>query len=69
MWAAHKAMEMKMAEVESCKLQEVAEVQERIGVLEKELDNANDLLSDPKRRGQRQGCLASFCLFSASVCM
>lgn len=56
LWAAHKAMEMKMAEAESCKQKEVAELKERISALGKELDNANDLLSDPKRRGQQQ-CL------------
>lgn len=64
LWAAHKSMEMKLAEAESCKQKEVAELKERIGILEKELDNANDLLSDPTRRGQ--------CLPSASaqqVCM
>ncbi|XP_053098080.1 translocated promoter region b, nuclear basket protein isoform X1 [Pangasianodon hypophthalmus] len=47
---AHKAMEMKLAEAESCKQKEVAELKERIGILEKELDNANDLLSDTTRR-------------------
>ncbi|KAF7690039.1 hypothetical protein HF521_011843 [Silurus meridionalis] len=47
---AHKAMEMKLAEAESCNQKEVAELKERIGILEKELDNANDLLSDTKRR-------------------
>ncbi|XP_058234959.1 translocated promoter region b, nuclear basket protein isoform X2 [Hemibagrus wyckioides] len=47
---AHKAMEMKLAEAESCKQKEVAELKERIAVLEKELDNANDLLSDTTRR-------------------
>lgn len=45
-----------MVEAESFKQKEVAELKERISVLEKELDNANDLLSDPKRRGQ-QRCL------------
>lgn len=53
MWAAHKAMEMKLAEAESYKQKEVAELKERIGLLEKELDNANDLLSDTTRRGQQ----------------
>ncbi|XP_060773336.1 translocated promoter region b, nuclear basket protein isoform X2 [Neoarius graeffei] len=47
---AHKAMEIKLAEAESCKQKEVAELKERIGILEKELDNANDLLSDTTRR-------------------
>lgn len=56
LWAAHKAMEMKLTEAESCKHKEVAELKERINILEKELDNTNDLLSDPKRRGQQQ-CL------------
>lgn len=43
-----------MAEAESYKQKEVAKLKEHIGILEKELDNANDLLSDPKRRGQQQ---------------
>ncbi|KAK3516704.1 hypothetical protein QTP70_022497 [Hemibagrus guttatus] len=47
---AHNAMEMKLAEAESCKQKEVAELKERIAALEKELDNANDLLSDTTRR-------------------
>lgn len=51
--AAHKAMEMKLVEAENCKQKEVAELKERIGTLEKELDNANDLLSDTTRRGQQ----------------
>ncbi|KAI5627611.1 nucleoprotein TPR [Silurus asotus] len=47
---AHKAMEMKLGEAESCNQKEVAELKEHISILEKELDNANDLLSDTKRR-------------------
>ncbi|KAF4082461.1 hypothetical protein AMELA_G00151390 [Ameiurus melas] len=47
---AHKAMEMQLAEAESCKRKDVAELMERVGILEKELDNANDLLSDTARR-------------------
>lgn len=54
-------MEMKLSEAESCKQKEVAELKERISILEKELDNANDLLSDPKRRGRQQ----RLCLHSA----
>ncbi|TSW21800.1 Nucleoprotein TPR [Bagarius yarrelli] len=47
---AHKAMEIKLSEVESCKHKDVAELKGRISVLEKELNNANDLLSDSTRR-------------------
>ncbi|XP_062858102.1 translocated promoter region b, nuclear basket protein isoform X2 [Trichomycterus rosablanca] len=47
---AHKALEEKMASMESCKQREVAEMKERIGSLEKEVDHANDLLSGNKHR-------------------
>uniref|UniRef100_A0A672R9Z6 Nucleoprotein TPR n=1 Tax=Sinocyclocheilus grahami TaxID=75366 RepID=A0A672R9Z6_SINGR len=48
---AHKALEVKMAELESCKDKEIAELKEKISSQEKELDNANELLSDAKHRG------------------
>ncbi|XP_053501666.1 nucleoprotein TPR-like [Ictalurus furcatus] len=48
--AAHKAMEMQLAEAESRKRKDVAELMEHISILEKELDNANDVLSDTARR-------------------
>ncbi|XP_051511668.1 nucleoprotein TPR-like isoform X2 [Myxocyprinus asiaticus] len=48
---AHKALEVKMAELESCKDKEIAELKEKISSQEKELDNANELLSDTKHRG------------------
>ncbi|XP_051951674.1 nucleoprotein TPR-like isoform X2 [Xyrauchen texanus] len=48
---AHKDLEMKMAELESCKDKEIAELKEKINSQEKELDNANELLSDTKHRG------------------
>ncbi|XP_053469607.1 translocated promoter region b, nuclear basket protein isoform X1 [Ictalurus furcatus] len=47
---AHKAMEVQLAEAESRKQKDVAELMERISILEKELDNANDLLLDTARR-------------------
>uniref|UniRef100_A0A8C2IUB4 Nucleoprotein TPR n=1 Tax=Cyprinus carpio TaxID=7962 RepID=A0A8C2IUB4_CYPCA len=47
---AHKALEVKMAELESCKDKEIAELKEKISSQEKELDNANELLSDSKHR-------------------
>ncbi|RXN06352.1 nucleo TPR-like isoform X1 [Labeo rohita] len=47
---AHKALEVRMAELESCKDKEIAELKEKISSQEKELDNANELLSD-KHRG------------------
>lgn len=40
-----------MAELESCKDKEIAELKEKISSQEKELDNANELLSDTKHRG------------------
>uniref|UniRef100_A0A9J8B042 Nucleoprotein TPR n=1 Tax=Cyprinus carpio carpio TaxID=630221 RepID=A0A9J8B042_CYPCA len=48
---AHKALEVKMAELESCKDKEFAELKEKISSQEKELDHANELLSDTKHRG------------------
>ncbi|XP_026146558.1 translocated promoter region b, nuclear basket protein [Carassius auratus] len=48
---AHKALEVKMAELESCKDKEITELKEKISSQEKELDNANELLSDAKHRG------------------
>uniref|UniRef100_A0A9J8D501 Nucleoprotein TPR n=1 Tax=Cyprinus carpio carpio TaxID=630221 RepID=A0A9J8D501_CYPCA len=45
------AGEVKMAELESCKDKEIAELKEKISSQEKELDNANELLSDSKHRG------------------
>uniref|UniRef100_A0A671P7Z4 Nucleoprotein TPR n=1 Tax=Sinocyclocheilus anshuiensis TaxID=1608454 RepID=A0A671P7Z4_9TELE len=50
---AHKALEVKMAELESCKDKEIAELKEKISSQEKELENANDLLSDTKHRGEQ----------------
>ncbi|KAL6486019.1 hypothetical protein MHYP_G00054110 [Metynnis hypsauchen] len=47
---AHKALEVKMTEMEGEKQREIAELKEQIGSLEKELDNANELLSDTKHR-------------------
>ncbi|KAI4890931.1 hypothetical protein NFI96_033196 [Prochilodus magdalenae] len=47
---AHKTLEVKMAEMESGKQSEIAELKEQISSLEKELDNANELLSDTKHR-------------------
>uniref|UniRef100_A0A8C1KC76 Nucleoprotein TPR n=1 Tax=Cyprinus carpio TaxID=7962 RepID=A0A8C1KC76_CYPCA len=46
-----EAGEVKMAELESCKDKEIAELKEKISSQEKELDNANELLSDSKHRG------------------
>lgn len=46
-----------MAEVEESKAVMEKELREKISKLEKELENANDLLSATKRKG---GCLSSF---------
>uniref|UniRef100_A0A673JY30 Nucleoprotein TPR n=1 Tax=Sinocyclocheilus rhinocerous TaxID=307959 RepID=A0A673JY30_9TELE len=48
-----EAGEVKMAELESCKDKEIAELKEKISSQEKELENANDLLSDTKHRGEQ----------------
>lgn len=48
---ANKALEDKVQEMNGATDQSVAELKERIQVLEKELDNANELLSSSKLRG------------------
>uniref|UniRef100_A0A8B9HVZ0 Nucleoprotein TPR n=1 Tax=Astyanax mexicanus TaxID=7994 RepID=A0A8B9HVZ0_ASTMX len=48
---AHKALEVKMAEMESGKQKEMTEFKEQISSLEKELENANELLTHTKHRG------------------
>lgn len=49
---ANKALEEKLQERSGATDKTVAELKERIKGLEKELDNANDLLSSSKLRGQ-----------------
>lgn len=51
---ANKALEEKLQEMNSAKEKTGDELRERIQCLEKELDNANELLSDSKHRGQSQ---------------
>lgn len=48
---ANKALEDKLAEMNAATDKSVDELKERIQVLEKELDNANELLSSSKLRG------------------
>lgn len=48
---ANKALEEKMQEMSGATDKSVAELKERIQGLEKELDNANELLSSSKLRG------------------
>uniref|UniRef100_A0A667WHZ1 Nucleoprotein TPR n=1 Tax=Myripristis murdjan TaxID=586833 RepID=A0A667WHZ1_9TELE len=48
---ANKALEEKLQEMNSAKEKTGDELRERIQCLEKELDNANELLSDSKHRG------------------
>uniref|UniRef100_UPI003AADA419 translocated promoter region b, nuclear basket protein n=1 Tax=Centroberyx gerrardi TaxID=166262 RepID=UPI003AADA419 len=48
---ANKALEEKLQEMNGAKEKTAAELRERIQSLEKELDNANELLSDSKHRG------------------
>uniref|UniRef100_A0A673VK51 Nucleoprotein TPR n=1 Tax=Salmo trutta TaxID=8032 RepID=A0A673VK51_SALTR len=47
---ANKALEVKLQEMDACRIKEAAELKESISSLEKELDNANELLSDTKLR-------------------
>ncbi|XP_071005760.1 nucleoprotein TPR-like isoform X3 [Oncorhynchus clarkii lewisi] len=48
---ANKALEVKLQEMDACRIKEAAELKDSISSLEKELDNANELLSDTKLRG------------------
>uniref|UniRef100_A0A673YG87 Nucleoprotein TPR n=1 Tax=Salmo trutta TaxID=8032 RepID=A0A673YG87_SALTR len=47
---ANKALEVRLQEMDDCQDKEAAELKERIISLEKELENANELLSDTKLR-------------------
>lgn len=49
--SANKALEEKVQDMNGATDKSVAELKERIQVLEKELDNANELLSSSKLRG------------------
>uniref|UniRef100_A0A6Q2XHY6 Nucleoprotein TPR n=1 Tax=Esox lucius TaxID=8010 RepID=A0A6Q2XHY6_ESOLU len=51
LYTANKALEVRLQEMDGCREKEVAEWKERISSLEKELENANELLSDAKLRG------------------
>lgn len=51
MFLANKAIQDHLLEVEESKDQMEKEMLDKIGKLEKELDNANDLLSATKRKG------------------
>uniref|UniRef100_A0A8C4IT63 Nucleoprotein TPR n=1 Tax=Dicentrarchus labrax TaxID=13489 RepID=A0A8C4IT63_DICLA len=53
---ANKALEEKLQEMNGATDKSVAELKERIQGLEKELDNANELLSSSKLRGLRRRC-------------
>ncbi|XP_064845440.1 nucleoprotein TPR-like isoform X2 [Oncorhynchus masou masou] len=48
---ANKALEVKLQEMDACRIKEAAELKDSISSLEKELDNANELLSGTKLRG------------------
>eukprot|EP00063_Salmo_salar_P003673 XP_013978508.1 PREDICTED: nucleoprotein TPR-like isoform X8 [Salmo salar] len=48
---ANKALEVRLQEMDDCQDKEATELKERIISLEKELENANELLSDTKLRG------------------
>lgn len=51
MFLANKAIQDHLLEVEESKEQMEKEMLDKIGKLEKELENANDLLSATKRKG------------------
>jgi nucleoprotein TPR len=57
MFSANKAIQDHLLEVEESKDQMEKEMLEKIGKLEKELENANDLLSATKRKGMSSRCL------------
>ena len=57
--SANQAQEQKLQEMNEARDVALAELQQRIQSLEKELDNANELLSDSKHRGQRPRLLNS----------
>ncbi|KAJ7986463.1 hypothetical protein DPEC_G00340150 [Dallia pectoralis] len=61
---ANKALEVQIQEKDGCQEKEVARLKERISGLEKELDNANELLSDAKHRGQASGPAGAASLLS-----
>ena len=50
--SANQAQEQQLQEVKEARDGALAELQQRIQSLEKELDNANELLSDSKQRGK-----------------
>lgn len=56
MFLANKAIQDHLLEVEASKDQMEKEMLEKIGKLEKELENANDLLSATKRKGMINRC-------------
>lgn len=50
---ANKAFEVRLEEMDGERAKTEEKLKERIAELEKELENANELLSDGKRRGKR----------------
>lgn len=58
---ANKTVQDHLLEVEESKDQMEKEMLEKIGKLEKELENANDLLSATKRKGRGDWLLLNVC--------
>lgn len=77
--AANKDLEDKLQEMNAASDKSVVDLKERIQVLEKELHNANELLSSSKLRGSFFLCPSTyfqlfgrlshvFCIFSNTYC-
>ena len=66
--SANKALEEKVQEMNGATDKSVAELKERIQVLEKELDNANELLSSSKLRGLLDWFLSSLHFLTLWTC-
>lgn len=62
---ANKALEVRLQEMDDCQDKEAAELKERIISLEKELENANELLSDTKLRGQALNTISCLILLNS----
>ena len=66
--SANKALEEKVQDMNGATDKSVAELKERIQVLEKELDNANELLSSSKLRGLLEWFVPLLRFFTLRTC-